>query len=326
MKVFDYERAWREVASPTVAALPQPILDLYARVVSEASNMTQDRACNLHWPETGLRAAFEAVDPDSLAVAARAIHDFGQWHPVTVTDRDPVLLGREVGATWRFSNLADQVLRARHHCQNVIMNGAGILICQGKARVCYASRNAWLWYEHDFATAQGIESAREAEAQVRRAYEDFPRSSHEARDEAAGALMAALEKERARFFRVDDYMIEETELALRREADKTDAQRQAERTAALEKFDARTTDKVAKLSAEARRLRWFVERGFDTDNVIYYDHTDTVAIGWLTRLSDAAMSTWLDILVEYPWPYELRGQTQTVGSRTGRGQAKPQQY
>lgn len=51
---------------------------------------------------------------------------------------------------------------------------------------------------------------------------------------------------------------------------------------------------------------WLLDHGVNTENCIYYSHTDKFSFGWLSPVSDAVKSDLLDILVEFPFDYEIK--------------------
>lgn len=53
-------------------------------------------------------------------------------------------------------------------------------------------------------------------------------------------------------------------------------------------------------------LLWLMDNGVSIDNCIYYSHTDRFCFGWRKPLSDAVKSDLLDILVEFPFDYDLK--------------------
>lgn len=153
MKTFDYETAWKELARPAFDALPEPVRALYARTCEESRPFHQDRALNVIWPATVLRAAFDATPAPELAAAARAAYFCGHWKP----DREP-FLGANTGATWKFSDYADQSLRARFNVSNDDRIGTAkvVRILEGYVRVCFSTPDLWTWKEIGPATKETL--------------------------------------------------------------------------------------------------------------------------------------------------------------------------
>lgn len=50
---------------------------------------------------------------------------------------------------------------------------------------------------------------------------------------------------------------------------------------------------------------WLMDHGVNTENVIYYKHTDTFSFGWRKPLDDALLSDLLDMISEFSWRYEI---------------------
>lgn len=88
--------------------------------------------------------------------------------------------------------------------------------------------------------------------------------------------------------------------------------RTARERARIAKRRQRVADDYAKdvRKAETRRdlATWFLDRGMRDDNVVYYDHTDTVCFGWRTPLTDAEVSRLLDVISGFPWEYRIKRQ------------------
>lgn len=59
---------------------------------------------------------------------------------------------------------------------------------------------------------------------------------------------------------------------------------------------------------------WLWDRGFDLDNVTYYSHTGKFGFGWRSPLSDSVASKLLDIISEFPYPYEIKSESKTYAS------------
>lgn len=51
---------------------------------------------------------------------------------------------------------------------------------------------------------------------------------------------------------------------------------------------------------------WFMDRGINTENLIYYTHTGKFSWGWRTPVSEDFASRLLDIISEFPFAYEIK--------------------
>lgn len=176
---FNYGRAWRETAEPLFRALPDDVLALYHETRERARDCKQDVACRLTWPKFPdatdvlrsfssagpathtLRAGFEAIDHDTLALASAVIENYGHWHPSS----EPADLDK-FGTHWKFSNLADQVLAANlglhdRFCRED--NGFAWRIIEGELRGCIGWRDGWTWRNVGIATRETYERARALE-------------------------------------------------------------------------------------------------------------------------------------------------------------------
>lgn len=67
----------------------------------------------------------------------------------------------------------------------------------------------------------------------------------------------------------------------------------------------------ANIKAEHDGKLWLWEKGFDLENVIYYNHTGKFCFGWRSPLSDSVVSKLLDVISEFPFPYEIKGESKS---------------
>lgn len=79
-----------------------------------------------------------------------------------------------------------------------------------------------------------------------------------------------------------------------------------------EKQRVRILDDFADVTANATTERdgkmWLWEKGMDIDNVIFYDHTGRFGFGWRSPVSATVKSKLLDILVEFPFEYDIKSE------------------
>ena len=145
MQSFDHETAWTEVAKPAFDALPADVHALFARVIAETADLNQTKSLLMPWPDTDLRAAFELLGDEPLATASRVIHDYGHW--------GSGISRATTGAHWKFSNYADQVLRARLDVRcDEEPRGISIRIHEGLLCVCVSTPESWRTTEVGIAT------------------------------------------------------------------------------------------------------------------------------------------------------------------------------
>lgn len=68
----------------------------------------------------------------------------------------------------------------------------------------------------------------------------------------------------------------------------------------------KTRDAVIKHAGiEYDGFKWFLDRGINTDNLIYYKHTRVFCWGWRNPIDDVLVATLLDIVSEFPFNYEM---------------------
>lgn len=93
-----------------------------------------------------------------------------------------------------------------------------------------------------------------------------------------------------------------------RGADSRAVAKRKKQRAAIESEHDKTT-RAAKTKMEG--LLWLLDRNMNIGNVIYYSHTDRFCFGWREKVSNAVASKLLDIISEFPFQYEIKGQGQT---------------
>lgn len=66
-------------------------------------------------------------------------------------------------------------------------------------------------------------------------------------------------------------------------------------------------DAIYKAETEFRGFTWLMDNGINTDNVIYYGHTNIFCFGWRGNgISKELESDLLDVISEFPFPYEIK--------------------
>lgn len=78
----------------------------------------------------------------------------------------------------------------------------------------------------------------------------------------------------------------------------------------IAKARADVIQKAAKETKDAATERdgflWFMDKGIRTDNLIYYNHTGRFCFGWRQPVDDELRSAVLDVVSEFPFPYDLK--------------------
>jgi hypothetical protein len=101
------------------------------------------------------------------------------------------------------------------------------------------------------------------------------------------------------------YLVEEAEMAARREARRPEPDREAMKARVIRE----AAEKIAKMSAEETIKRdgyvWLIENKIPTDNAIYYGHTGRWAFGWRKTFPEDLKGRMLDVLSEFPFDYDF---------------------
>lgn len=85
------------------------------------------------------------------------------------------------------------------------------------------------------------------------------------------------------------------------------ARRDQQRQDVLKEYEKKTHNATTERDGKL----WLWDRGFDLDNVIYYSHTGKFGFGWRSPLSDSVASKLLDVISEFPFPYEIKSESKT---------------
>jgi hypothetical protein len=315
MKTFDYAAAWREVARPAYLALSADVLRLYAATAEATEGRHQAADLAMDWPE-GLREQFALIDSEALAWAAHVIHNAGHWHP-SKPGRPIDLPGRNSGAHWKFSHLADQELRGRlgmaERGRGMDAAGLSYEVHQGALRLCYSSKNSWTWAE----VAPATEAGRAAAEPIRRKLAQQLAGIHtrhvNARDQVAHQGIEAIRQGGHAFPQAwavlldvaGRFMVEEGDQAPDPDVPPPDLA--AIQAAKVERLRKDCAAKVRELERERDGRTWWTCKGFhNLDNLIYYAHTDVFTWGWRQPVGPVLLGQLLDVVSEFPYPYAIK--------------------
>lgn len=83
---------------------------------------------------------------------------------------------------------------------------------------------------------------------------------------------------------------------------RSNQRRQKQRADVLKKFE----EETAAATAERDGMLWLWDKGLSLDNVIYYSHTGKFSFGWRSPVSAEVESKLLDVISEFPFPYEIK--------------------
>lgn len=71
-------------------------------------------------------------------------------------------------------------------------------------------------------------------------------------------------------------------------------------------IEAKFRTETANAKAERDGLIWLLDHGIKIDNCIYYSHTAKFSFGWRSPVSDDIRGRLLQIISEFPFPYEIK--------------------
>lgn len=150
---FDYKAALNELILPAIPQVNVLALNIYHKLRDCPAYEKLAQGADLDVPmPNGL--PFSDIPTKDLAYAARVIYYLGHWGGSGKDNR---------GAYWKFSNLADQILRKRLGLEtrgHRHGDGWHFEVLEGMLRLCASSPNQWLWIELGPATENFLEHAR----------------------------------------------------------------------------------------------------------------------------------------------------------------------
>lgn len=63
---------------------------------------------------------------------------------------------------------------------------------------------------------------------------------------------------------------------------------------------------IHRAETEYHGFKWLMDHNVNTSNVIYYSHTDSFCFGWRKPIDGALYGDLVDVLVEFPFSYEIK--------------------
>lgn len=63
---------------------------------------------------------------------------------------------------------------------------------------------------------------------------------------------------------------------------------------------------IRKAETKYKGFSWLLDKGFNVDNVIYYDHVNRFSFGWRSPVDDVLVSELLECISEFPFNYEIK--------------------
>lgn len=276
---FDYQKAYCVQAVPAFQSLPEHVRGALGALAPLVADLAQNKAFNIPLsPE--IEAIFAPISIQEIAEVSRAIYFLGHWHPSLL----PRLFPAAKGETWKISNCADQILRAR-----LAPLPSNIQIHEGKFRVTFSNLDCWLWREFGLATEENLETFKTCGLPFNETtIDDSARALAEQIDDLWPSVDTMPENDLYRQWQQLNRARIDVEI-------KANFEREIK---SLEQ---------AKVNAQTKIdfLRECNGRGVSIDNVIYYPHTGAFCFGWRTLLSQAEKEEILTRLGDMPERYKI---------------------
>lgn len=189
---FDYVTAFMELCRSGWAALPADVRQLAEDTVEIADGLQQKGGSgDMEWPDVAVHPEFyhrfENIPAEILCRAARVVYFFGHWFSRPILRCDTLVdeygkplergepwwsqLGRVFqagGGHWKFALYADAVLRRKCGLEKrpeYRGRTCRFEVHEGMLRLCYSSRDCWMWQEVGLATQSTLERCRKAISQ-----------------------------------------------------------------------------------------------------------------------------------------------------------------
>jgi len=220
---FDYVTAWERLAFPAYQKLPERVRRAHATLAPIAATCSQDRNCDLTWPEdigqlNVVTATLTVLSTEDLAHGACVIHDCGHWLPGN-KEQFQNILQEDIyrGSYWRtvlwFSQTIGMRLALGKRGQH---NGHGYHIQDGMLHANYSSKHCWLNTRVGFATPEHLGIARRlypeftVQTEQNRKSEDAHMDRHEKLTKRIlGSTIEATQEHLRGFLDMNAYRVEE---------------------------------------------------------------------------------------------------------------------
>ncbi len=82
--------------------------------------------------------------------------------------------------------------------------------------------------------------------------------------------------------------------------------------AARRKIADNYTKAVRVATTERDGFTWLMDHGFNTENVIFYSHTERFGFGWRSPVDPEVLSRLLDVISEFPFAYDIKTADRTL--------------
>lgn len=275
---FNYQKAYCVLAVPAFNNLPAHVKKAHSDLLPIVGDLSQGRDLAIPLNDE-IKAILKPLTTKELAELSRASHAVGHWHPSLL----PYLFDTSKGESWKITNCADQVLRAR------IKTPHNILIHDGRFRVTFSSGDCWMREEFALATEENLEV--------------FTSCGMGFGESSICASAAALATEIG-----DMWPDVETMAGNALYSEYLTLKQAREKKAILDDL----RDKIARLEEDKinaqKKIDFLLECNrlqVSTNNIIYYSHTDTFCFGWRGSLSGKERQTIQEKLTDLPEQYKI---------------------
>ena len=272
---FDYEKAYCTLALPAFQALTPKQVKAFNTLLPMVKDLSQDR--NLNIPMSAeMTKVLNPLSCGELAEMARASYFVGHWYPSLL----PKPFDNTSGESWKVSNVIDQVLRAR------LTPPHNIYILEGTFRVTYSDENNWIWEEFGLATEKNLEAFKTCGYR-------FGLDSIEKSADKLKVICGDLWD----YDNMPENGIYKQYKVLRIAKRLEDLKKRQADTLKKIKMDIENSKK------EFAAFTWLIDHDIDTDNCIYYSHTDIFSFGWRQKISNRdELQT---VLKNFPYKWEF---------------------
>lgn len=268
---FNYQKAYCTQALPAFNNLNSKQKTAFNELHKIVGDRQQDRSLNIPTCEK-TDVILKDLSCLEIAELSRASYFVGHWHPSLIE----MPFDNKCGESWKVANVCDQELRSR------LLPCHTLEIHEGVLRVTFSSKHCWLWEELGLATEKNIKIFNECGLPFG---ENSFHKSAKSLSSIYGDKWPDVES-----IQSNDLYIKYLDLEKDKHTKKLKDLAQA----------------VKNAEKELTAFTWMIDAGINTDNCIYYNHTDTFSFGWREPLSDTEKENITKLMVGFPYVWAVK--------------------
>ena len=279
MSDFNYEKAWIQIAKPAFEGLSKEQKEAHEKLCGIVSDLHQGRDLKIPLSDEMVETV-KSLSCKDLAEVARASYYGGHWKPSGVSP----LFNTFNGASWKVSNVIDQILRSR------LKPEACIEIHEGIFKRIFSGGDYWVWEEFGLATEANMKKYKDFDVK-------FSRHSLQSNINILAADIGDL------WPKVDT--LDSTPEYIKFLEDKIRIKTKSPRDSQLSNIS-KLKEEKAKIQQEIDGFQWLYDHNVSDYNCICYSHSGVFTFGWRIVLNQEEVHVMNEALKEFPFEYELK--------------------